>query len=345
MSKLKAAPQPLRPAVEFFLTLAGLALYAAVAFVWVALHTPLSAGTSAASQVVRIERGASTARIASLLEERGIIADRRLFRLASRLTGLERRLKAGSYLLSPGMSAWQVVRTLVEGKEIELTVTFPEGSTAAEVAQRLAEAGLVEREAFLRLAAHPGELYGDHLPPLLQGVSNLEGYLFPDTYRFSSSEDASAIARRLVDRFLAVAGPIYARSQVKDRLTFHEFVTLASLVEKEAALEEERPLVAAVFLNRLRRHIPLQSCATVNYVLPERKARLSTKDLAVESPYNTYLHRGLPPGPIANPGRASLEAVAHPARVDYLYFVARGDGGHYFSRTFREHLQAKNRTQ
>lgn len=345
MSKLKGVPQLPRPAVEFLFTLVGLVLYAVIAFVWVALHTPLSAESSASSQVVRIERGTPTARIASLLEERGIIADGRLFRLASRISGLERRLKAGSYLLSPGMSAWEVVRTLVEGKEIEIAVTFPEGSTVAEIAQRLEEAGLGKREEFLRLAAHPGELYGDHLPALLQGVDNLEGYLFPDTYRFSSSEDASAIVRRLVDRFLDVAGPIYAQSQIEERLSFHEFVTLASLVEKETALKEERPMVAAVFLNRLRRHIPLQSCATVNYILPERKARLTTQDLAVESPYNTYLHRGLPPGPIANPGRAALEAVAHPAPVDYLYFVARGDGGHYFSRTFREHLEAKSRVQ
>jgi UPF0755 protein len=192
----------------------------------------------------------------------------------------------------------------------------------------------------LRLARDKKLVYGDSCPIDIP-VDTLEGYLFPDTYRFAIGQKEEEIIKIMVNRCLEVASPLY--EGYDGSLSFHEVITLASIVEKEAIYDRERPVIAGVFLNRLRIGMRLQADPTVRYVVNEPRSRVLYRDLEVESPYNTYRYPGLPPGPIASPGVASIRAVIEPADVDYMYFVARGDGTHYFSRTFAEHVAARRR--
>lgn len=240
-------------------------------------------------------------------------------------------VRAGRYVFNTGLYPWTAARYLARGVPAppEVTVTIPEGKRLPEIAAILEAAGVCDAEEFLAAAHNPGlvrELIRD-------AASSLEGYLFPDTYKFAPDEEPARVVRRLHERF---------RKQVagleRPDMTLHQFVTLASIVEREARVGSERPVIAAVFLNRLAKGMRLEADPTVRYAL----GRWDTSpvlyvDLEVASPYNTYRVFGLPPGPIAAPGRASLEAVAHPTDTDVLFFVARPDGSHAFSPTFSGH--------
>jgi UPF0755 protein len=216
-------------------------------------------------------------------------------------------------------------------------VTLPEGLTKTDVAAIVDSLRICPDTAFLA-ACRDSALLRDFG---IDGPS-AEGYLFPETYELGSAMSAPEVVRVLVRQFFTVWNGL-GSDDSRSGLSLRERVTLASIVEREARMASEYPLVAGVFVNRLRRRMPLQSCATVEYVLPERKTRLDAADLAIESPYNTYLHLGLPPGPICNPGRAALAAALAPTRTDYLYFVYAGNGRHVFSRTFAEHEAARRR--
>ncbi|MGI6037149.1 MAG: endolytic transglycosylase MltG [Limnochordia bacterium] len=296
---------------------------------------PLQAEPYAVEQLISIPRGSSSQEIAQLLQEEGLIRDARTFTWFSRIFRTDGDLKAGDYLLKASMSPWEIIDTLQAGNVAPVNVTIYEGLNLAEIAQVLADKGLVDPERFLELAQDERLIYGDH-PPVDKPVATLEGYLFPDTYRFVRGQREEEIIKIMVNRFLELVPPLVAENGVD--MNLHEVMTLASIVEKEALYDSERPLIAGVFHNRLRIGMRLQADPTVRYVMEEQRNRVLYRDLEIDSPYNTYRYAGLPPGPIASPGLASIKAVINPADVDYMYFVAKGDGTHAFSRTFAEHV-------
>lgn len=296
------------------------------------------------STVVEVPRGASTADIAALLQREGLVRSATLFRLYAYFKGLDSRLQSGEYQLSPAMTAQEILSRLARGRVVEHPFTVPEGFTVEQVAALLENHGLGSRQRFLEIA-RSGDFRPEFVPPDLPLREPLEGYLFPDTYLLTRGTAEEEIIRMMHDRFLAVFTDELRRRARELGLTVHEVVTLASIIEKEAAVDSERPLISAVFHNRRRLGMRLDADPTVKYVMARPPRNLSLQDLEVDSPYNTYKYAGLPPGPIANPGEAALRAALYPADVDYLYFVAKNDGTHIFSRTLREHLAAKRRYQ
>jgi UPF0755 protein len=235
-------------------------------------------------------------------------------------------IRPGVYTFSSHDSAWRIYRTLLKGPSL-VRVTFPEGWTDKQMAALLDARGVTPAADFLAITEK----------------GKMQGFLFPDTYLFEQAVPAQDVVRRLADRFKEKEPKDFKERAKTLHLTYAQLVTLASIVEREAQASQERPLIAGVFLNRLKKHMHLESCATVEYSLGGWKPHLNYKDLQVESPYNTYRHPGLPPGPICNPGKASLEAAAHPAQTDMLFFVADGKGTHRFSRDYDEHLAVQKK--
>ncbi|MBO8125857.1 MAG: endolytic transglycosylase MltG [Firmicutes bacterium] len=303
--------------------------------------------TKPAGQSVRVEipAGASSAEISQILEEAGVVSDAWIFRAYAKLAGVEGTLKAGHYQLETAMPVIQLLRVLVKGTPETIAVTITEGQTLKEIARTLEEAGIVNAVEFQRLAYDPKYVLGDEMPHWLLGAKSLEGFLFPDTYLFAPGQGAREVLRVMFKQFLAKTEELREKSPYVAQLGVVRWVTLASIVEKEGRLPEELPIIASVFANRLERGMYLQSCATIQYALGRRKPQLTEEDLQVDSPYNTYKNGGLPPGPIASPGLSALKAAAYPAETDYLYFVAKGDGSHIFSKNYREHLRAKTQAE
>ncbi len=285
---------------------------------------------------VRIRPGQSTRAIAESLKTQGVIRSPLEFRILARLTGRQGRLRSGLYRFRPRTEELAVLLALSRGGATSTMVTIPEGWTQHQVAAELDRRGICPAPDFLAACARP-----ELLRELGIAGPTAEGYLYPETYDFALDAEPAAVIRQMADQLELVWAEVAGLEP--GPLPPREVVILASIVEREAELAEEFPLVASVFANRLRRGMPLQSCATVAYVLPERKAVLSYADTRIESPYNTYLHAGLPPGPICNPGRRALAAAFAPARTDYLYFFSKGDGGHVFSATWSEHQAAQRR--
>lgn len=298
------------------------------------------AGT-AEKVTVEFEEGASRMEVAQRLYRAGAVGNPYHFWLIATLG--RHQLVAGEYEVSASEGAEGILAKLKEGRVKMHRVTFPEGWTARQMAKRLEAKGLVLADDFLAEAMEPS-LDPDPFPWLPAGMP-LEGFLFPDTYFFAKNFSAREIAGIMLRRFAEMLPDDAVERAGALGLSLGEAVIVASMVEAEARLDRERPVIAGVIYNRLRRKMPLQIDATVQYALPQRKARLTYADLKVNSPYNTYRHRGLPPGPIGNPGLASLKAALHPARHDFLYYVARPDGSHYFSRTYEEHLRYKARAK
>jgi len=286
--------------------------------------------------VVFIRRGLPADSIAILLRRSGVVRSAKQFLLASRLLGKTDELKWGRYRFPPRVSCSQAVYALAEGKVEAVKVTIPEGWRSWEIAALLRDRVGADSARFIHL------VHSDSLRKTfgIEGPS-LEGYLFPDTYYLAWGMPEEEIIRTLVRRCLAALDSSIRARADSTNLTLHQLLTLASLVEGEAKVDSERAMVAAVYLNRLRKGMRLEACPTIQYLLGGPPRRLLKKDLEIESPYNTYLHPGLPPGPVNNPGLKSVSAVLHPAPVDYLFLVARGDGGHYFSRTFAEHVRQR----
>jgi UPF0755 protein len=287
---------------------------------------------------ITIPKGATGRQIVNQLAELHIVRDRDEFLFWLKIAGREKGLKSGTYELSRYMNPLYLIERLSRGGKTDITVTIPEGLTIEETADILQAKGLVIKDDFLKLCRDPG-----FIQELGISAKSLEGYLFPDTYSFNATQGDSEILENLIRNFRLQIKKINLDSSA----SLERILILASLVEKEAKFEDERPIIARVFINRLKTDRPLESCATVWYALKTEgrlnypKKRLTEADLKFQSRYNTYIHLGLPPEPICSPGFKSLEAALNPADVDYLYFVARGDGRHHFSRTFREHLQAK----
>lgn len=300
---------------------------------------PLAPGSSEAIPFT-VERGRGLRQVANGLERAGLIRSADAAVVIGRLRGWDASVKAGEYDLSPGRSAEEILEKIIQGRVRTYKAVLPEGIRATEIAERLEQAGLARRDAFLRVV-------GDEAFAKSLGVpaGSLEGYLYPETYEIPGDLPAEDVARILVEQFNAAWADIEPEAK-KLSLSKHEIVTLASIVEKETAAPEERPLIAAVFLNRLRKGMRLETDPTVIYGIPDFDGNLRRRDLQDKSnPYNTYQIFGLPPGPIASPGADALRAVVKPAETDYLYFVSRNDGTHKFSKTYREHVNAVNRYQ
>lgn len=291
-------------------------------------------------QTFSVAKGAGLTRVAVELEAAGLVRSAMATQLLGRLRGGSTRLYVGEYDLSPSWTSAEILAYLSSGAVKTYPVVIPEGLRAREIATRLEAAGLADAASFMEAVedaefARSLGIEGD----------TLEGYLFPETYRFSRKLPARDIARRLVEQFLRVWATIEPRARERG-MSMKEVVSLASIVEKETGAAEERPVIAAVFLNRLDKKMRLETDPTVIYGIANFDGNLKKRHLTDPSnPYNTYRHKGLPPGPIANPGADSLEAVVEPADNEYLYFVSRNDGTHKFSRTYREHVNAVNRYQ
>ncbi|MDO8462483.1 MAG: endolytic transglycosylase MltG [Deltaproteobacteria bacterium] len=283
-----------------------------------------------------LERGMSLSEIIQKLEKNDVVENGELFKWYMFLDGAASRARAGDYYFRPGLTPHQVVRLLMTGDFKVYEVRIPEGWNLKEVADYLAGMQLIDKEKFLARCHDAVFIQSFGL-----NVSSLEGYLFPNTYKvYRNIRSEEELIAKFVYAFKGVQNLYMAPQLKKTDLTQEQIITLASIVEKEARRKEERPLIASVFLNRLKKGIPLAADPTVIYGIPNFNGNLTRRDLETPSPYNTYLNKGLPPGPIANPGLASIRAVLFPAETDFLYFVARGDGSHQFSRTLEEHNQA-----
>jgi UPF0755 protein len=284
---------------------------------------------------VEVPTGAGPAVIGERLVAAGVVRDPLTFRGAVLMSGRARDLKAGEYRFDREMSAMEVVDKIARGDVYRRLITFREGLTIAEMAKVYEDGGHGKAADFAKAAAD-----STMIRELDPKATDLEGYLFPETYTLRRDTPPAALVNQMVDLFRKVFTPEMRVAVTARDLTIREAVTVASLVEKETAVAAERPMVAAVYLNRRKIGMPMQADPTVIYALLKAgryTGNIRRDDLQVDSPYNTYRYPGLPPGPIAAPGKASLEAVANPAPVDYLYFVSRNDGSHVFARTLDEH--------
>jgi len=283
---------------------------------------------------VSIPKGATYREVVNILRDNGIVKRGYLLLLLGRLTMNDRRIQAGYYRLSASMSLWRVFETLRKGEIIQYTVTIPPGSTLDTIKSRLKEYGLVDDDSF-KIVYDKGFLNSLNID-----APSLEGYLYPDTYRFPKGIEPKEIFKIMVQRMREKFDESLRRRAEELGMTENEVLTLASIIEKEAMYDRERPLISAVFHNRLKRGMKLKADPTVLYGLGKGDRRIRYRDLRRHTPYNTYIIEGLPPGPIASPGMESIKAALYPADVDYLFFVSKNDGTHYFSRTGEEHERA-----
>lgn len=310
------------------------------------LRTELETGFYGSSQtetLVEIPRRASTSRVADLLVDSGVLRRKIPFLLYMRLTNKGRSIQAGEYKFAGAVSPLQVARRLITGDVYFKSVTIPEGLTAQETIELLARNG-VGSLSELQDLLYRTDLISDLNPD----ARNLEGYLFPETYRFGSRADSEAVVRAMVEQFRTRITRLTAQNPPSRGWDIPRIITLASMIEKEVKKAEEAPLVASVYVNRLDRGMPLACDATIIYAMKLAgiyRGRLGRADLVMASPYNSYLHTNLPPGPIANPGENSIRAALKPAVTDYYYYVSRNDGTHQFSKNFTHHQIAVDRFQ
>lgn len=297
---------------------------------------------------VVVEPGASTASIASRLTSEGVVANPHQFRLRVRLAGADGRLRAGAYEFMTGSAYGDVIDTLLAGPpERYVNVTIPEGFVVEQIAERLEKSLGIPPDETLALARGGADRFVDDHPYLASAhEGSLEGYLFPKTYRFREGTGPEEALRAMLRQFDKEIAGVDVAAAERAGLSLHELVTLASMIEREARLESERPLISSVIHNRLRKGMRLEIDATIEYVLPGNRFRLTYRDLETDSPFNTYRRAGLPPGPIASPGLSSLKAAAEPADSAYLYYVLTGkDGSHTFAVSKQDFLRAKQRSK
>jgi UPF0755 protein len=285
-----------------------------------------------------IKKGTALKKVSEMLEQERIIKNRHFFIFLTTILGKKTKIKAGEYEFNTQMLPLQVLHALSKGQVKLHLVTIPEGFTLSQIAQLLENLNLVEKKGFLQKTSSPAFINALGLSEL--AGSSLEGYLFPDTYHLLREMDPEETIQMMVHQFKKVFGPDFARKASELGISEREAVVLASIIEKETSLSEEKPLISAVFHNRLRKKIPLQSDPAVIYGIKNFNGNLTKEDLMRPTPYNTYLFAGLPPTPICNPGKGSLLAAVHPAPVSYLYFVSKNDGSHYFSSDIEEHNRA-----
>ena len=335
----KSIPSPIKPrrslwewckerGLDLFITLGGTV---AVLLATIYLHFWAPPSLTKNTKVVVIPQGKSFHEIARVLEDHGIIRDRRSFYLLARIEGALSKVRAGEYEVHTRMTPSEVLSKLIRGEVIQYPIFIPEGCNIYQIGEILEQNKVCSKKIFLEKVQDPGliQTLG------LEGDS-LEGYLFPDTYNFPKGLGEEQVIRQMVSRFKTVWSSLAKRAETMG-LSRRDVVILGSMVEKEAKDDQERRFIAAVFHNRLNRGMALQSDPTAIYGLKEKRSSITRGDLQRRTPYNTYIISGLPKGPIANPGFKSLQAVLYPAEVDYLYFVSKNDGTHFFSNTLQEH--------
>lgn len=293
-----------------------------------AIYFPL-VENSTIQKIINIPSGTNAKEIVHILEKNEIIRKNNyLFIILIKLSKLEDKLKFGEYNLSPSLNMLQILNKLARGEIVVYKITIPEGYTSIQIAELLDKKEIVEKESFLKLVKY--------------GEKSWEGYLFPDTYEVPKKYGPENMFKLMLSNFeqVAVDNKLINKAE-QTGFTMDEIITLASIIEKEAKFAEEKRQISSVFHNRLKSGMKLQSCATIQYILGKPKEKLEESDLEIESPYNTYLYKGLPPGPICNPGIDSIIAALEPANEDYLYFVLGDNGRHIFSKTYEEHLKNK----
>ena len=291
---------------------------------------------------IEVVQGATVKTISDELEKKGVIKSSFAFRLYCKVHGLDNGFQAGSYLFSPSMSAEDIAKDLKTGNVDNTTFTIPEGYTTKQIAKKLSKDGVVDYDKFMNAVANEKFDYS-FLDDSVQGESRLEGFLFPDTYSVPKGSNEKFIINEMLKRFDEIYTPDMRKKAKKMGYTDREIVTVASIIERETVLDDERAKVASVIYNRLDKNMKLQMCSCVQFLLGKQKHFLDENDISIESPYNTYIYEGLPPGPIACPGKASLEAALNPAKTDYIYFVVsdKGDGSMKFSKDYDEFLKNK----
>jgi UPF0755 protein len=283
---------------------------------------------------VKIPQGSSYSQGLNILEEKGIIKNRFIFLVLGRLMNIERKLRAGYYNLNTSMRPIEVFNRLRKGMIVQYTIVIPEGATLQDIKPKLMSTGLVDEDSWQLV------MDKEFLLSLNIDAPSLEGYIYPDTYSFAKGVDPRDIFRIMVNRLRQNFDESLRQRAEELGMSEREVLTLASIIEKEAIFDSERPLISAVYHNRLKKNMRLQADPTVVYGIKRMQDGITWKDLKRNTPYNTYIINGLPPGPIASPGIKSIRAALYPADVDYLYFVSKNDGTHYFSRTGEEHLKA-----
>jgi len=316
---------------------ATVVLFVAIHF-YIALFVPPSQEKD--WKEVQVTEGMSFKAIAATLQKEGIIRYRGYFEIIGRLQGITRKVRVGYYGLSSHMSLWEVLDALRKGKIIEYEVVIPEGYNLYQIGWTLTGTPLISSDPndFIKVATDKKFAHDIGID-----ADRLEGYLFPDTYYLPKGITVTDIAKRMVQRYKDVFTEDLRKRAKELGYTEHQVVTLASIVEKEARVDSERKLISAVYHNRLKQGMKLQADPTAVYGLKAWITKVTAQDLKRQTPYNTYLHKGLPPGPIANPGRGAILATLYPENVDYLFFVAQGDGSHYFSKDYGEHGKAIGR--
>lgn len=313
-------------------------------FVYISMSlSPVSPESGSREVVVEIPVSTTANQVGDILKQNGLVRNDLVFSLYARYTGMDSRIKAGEYILNDSYSTPELLGKLVEGRLAELSFTVPEGYTTAQIADLLAARGLADRQKFLQ-AVSEGEFSYPFIQGLPKGEKRLEGYLFPDTYQVDRECTEESIIDMMLSRFAGVIEELDYQARAESiGITLHEALTIASMVEREAMVDDERSLIAGVIHNRLDIDMPLQVDATVQYALGTTKPTLYYEDLEIDSPYNTYKIYGLPPGPIAMPGRNSLMAAVQPETTEYFYYVAKPDGSHAFAATLAEHNANRER--
>lgn len=302
------------------------------------LFTPIKLSGQQEYIYLFIENGMTPRQIANALQQNNIIRNPSHFLIATRLTGLSTSLKAGHYSFSNEKNTWQLLQKLSRGEVTYTRVTIPEGMRATQIASILREELHIDSTMFVSYVFNP-ELARE----LEIDARSLEGYLFPDTYYFNQNASELQMIEQMVQQFKTVYTQDFHKQANALDMTMHEIVTLASIIEGEAVIDEERPIISALYHKRLDRGMRLQADPTIQYIIKNGPRRLLNTDLEIDSPYNTYIYAGLPPGPVNNPGEACIRAALYPADVNYLYMVANGDGSHTFSTNMDSHLKAKAR--
>ena len=317
--------------------LAGLAAYQILHW---AQSPVVSAPPKPPSQIVVIPEGSTYQQVANILKREHLIRSRWAFLLLGKTREIDRKIRPGEYELDGSMAPKEILAKLLAGRVVLHPVTIPEGYTLAQIAEVLAAQNVTDPNEFTKLVRDR-----PFITTLGIEADSLEGYLFPETYSIARGTKAKDVIKAMVDGLHRVWGSDLQAQAARMNLSLHQVLTLASVIEKETAAKDERELIAAVFHNRLRKKIPLQSDPTVIYGLSAFDGNIHKRDLSSLSPYNTYRVQGLPPGPIGSPGAHSLHAALFPAEASYLYFVSRNDGTHHFSSTLAEHNQAVEKYQ
>lgn len=325
--------------IKIILAGAGAAAVLAVLAFFTAEHTLGGArGDGSLKTELVIDSGETSKSVIKELHDSGILKSPAYFRFLLRMTGNSGALKQGVYNLDDGMTARRIMNILISGKVKTVTFTVPEGYNNRQIGDLLVSKKLASsRQEFLDAASRKEVLEKYKIP-----ADTSEGYLYPSTYTVPFDYKADKIVSMMIRQFQRNIQSVEGASSL-DPKDLHQKIILASIVEREAKRNEERPLMAGVFLKRMKIKMPLESCATVQYLFDKPKSRLLEKDLLIESPYNTYLHKGFPPGPISNPGLPAIQASFKPVESDNLFFLLKGDGYHYFSKSHKEHMEAKKK--